>query len=172
MASVGRPGQGEAAEYYSKYIDRVPGDDVLAVLIRQRDETVARLKQITEERSQHRYEAGKWSLREMLNHVNDGERVFAVRALWFAREYGPELPGFDQDEGPRLAGAHAVPWAEHVAEFQALRSATIALFQHLPAEAWSRTGIASGNPVSVRAIAYILAGHVMHHEAMLAERYS
>ena len=167
-----RPAPDEAAPYYSKYIDRITGDDVVAVLAGQAEETLALLRGISEERSRHRYAPGKWSLRELLGHLTDTERVFAYRALWFARGFDTELPSFDQDVAAAAAHADGVAWTAHVEGFAAVRRASVALFRSLPAEAWSRGGIASGNRVTVRALAYIIAGHEAHHVAVLKERYS
>jgi hypothetical protein len=169
---MSRPGTDEAAPYYWKYIDRVPGDDVVRVLEGQGEETLAFLRGVSEERSRHRYAPGKWSIRELLGHLNDSERVFALRALWFARGFDSALPSFDQDTAARGARADEVAWASHVEEFRAVRAATIALFRNLPAEAWSSAGIASGNRFTVRALAYVIAGHEAHHVAVLKERYS
>jgi hypothetical protein len=171
MAIPGRPLPGEAAPYYSRYIDRVPSDDVLGVLERQLGETTALLGGISEARSAHRYAPDKWSLREVLSHVTDTERVFLSRAFWFARGFDSPLPDFDQRICARAAGADDVPWARHVEEFGAVRAGTLAFFRNLPEDAWMRTGIASGNPFTVRALAYIAAGHVAHHMAVIQERY-
>jgi len=168
---LGRPQPNEAASYYSKYIDRVASDDVVAVLATQLEETLAFLSEISEEQSLHRYAPGKWSMRELLGHVNDTERVFTFRALWFARGFHDPLPSYDQEIAVAAAGSDKVSWASHVAEFRAIRSATLACFRKLPAEAWPRSGIASDNSVTVRAIAYIVAGHLSHHLAILRERY-
>ena len=169
---MSRPRTDEAAPYYWPYIDRVAGDDVMGVLAAQGEETLALLRGISEERSRHRYAPGKWSIRELLNHLTDAERVFALRALWFARGFDSALPSFDQDTAARAARADEVAWASHVEEFRAVRLASIALFRNLPAEAWSSAGIASGNRFTVRALAYIIAGHEAHHVAVLKERYS
>jgi hypothetical protein len=169
---MSRPGTDEAAPYYWKYIDRVPGDDVVRVLEGQGEETLAFLRGVSEERSRHRYAPGKWSIRELLGHLNDSERVFALRALWFARGFDSALPSFDQDTAARAAGADEEAWASHVEEFRAVRLASVALFRNLPAEAWPRTGVASGNRFTVRALAYVIAGHEAHHVAVLKERYS
>ena len=173
-----RPQPNEAASYYYGYINRVTEDDVLGVLERQLPETVAFLSDISEERSLHRYAPDKWSMRELLNHVNDTERVFLFRALWFARGFTEPLPSYDQEVGVAGARADEFSWANHVEEFRANRLATIAFFRNLPAEnlegskeIWNRTGIASGNPFTVRSLAYILAGHLAHHMAILKERY-
>lgn len=168
---IGRPQSSEAAPYYSKYIDRISSEDIVGVLGTQVDEAVAFFRGISQEESLHRYEPGKWSIREVLSHVNDVERVFLYRALWFARGFDTPLPSFDQNIGTSGARADAFSWTSHVDEFRAIRLATVAFFRNLPAEAWSRGGIASGNAVTVRALAYILAGHVDHHIAIVRERY-
>ena len=166
-----RPQPNEAASYYSTYIDRVTGDDVADALESQLDPTLHLAAGISEEKSLHRYAPGKWSIRELLNHVTDTERVFLYRALWFARGFDTPLPSFDQEVAVPNAAADQFSWASHVEEFRHVRLATLAFFRHLPPEAWSRTGIASGNPVTVRALAYIIAGHLAHHAAIFQERY-
>ncbi len=168
---IGRPQPTEAASYYSTYIDRVTGDDIVAVLATQLDEAQTFLSGISEEQSLHRYAPEKWSMRELLGHVNDGERVFMYRALWFARGFEDPLPSFDQEVSFKAAGSDSVSWASHLEEFNAIRSATISFFRNLPDDAWLRSGIAGDNFVTVRAIAYIVAGHVSHHLAILRERY-
>jgi hypothetical protein len=168
---LGRPQPNEAASDYSLYIDRVEGDDIVVELAKQLEEALAFFSAISEEQSLHRYAPDKWSIRELLGHVNDGERVFTFRALWFARGFEDPLPSYDQEIGVKGALSDDVSWASHVEEFRAIRSATLDLFRNLPEEAWLRSGIASDNLVSVRAIAYIVAGHVSHHLAILRERY-
>ena len=167
----GRPEPQEAAPYYSRYIDRVQSEDVLGVLEAQVDEMLTLLGGITEERSLHRYAPDKWSLRQVLNHVSDTERVFVFRAFWFGRGFEGPLPGFEQEISAGAARADEVSWARHVEEFRSVRRATLTFFRNLPAEAWMRSGIASDNPVTVRALAYITAGHAAHHVAILRERY-
>jgi uncharacterized damage-inducible protein DinB len=167
----GRPQPNEAASSYSIYIDRITSDDIVAVLATQMDETLAFLSQISEEQSLHRYAPEKWSMRELLGHVNDGERVFMFRALWFARGFQDSLPSFDQEISFKAANSDDASWASHVEEFRAIRSATLAFFRNLPSDAWMRSGIASDNAVTVRALAYIVAGHVSHHIAILRDRY-
>jgi hypothetical protein len=166
-----RPQPNEAASYYFKYIDLIPGDDIVGAMKSQLDETVQFLERISEEKSMGTYETGKWTIRELLNHVNDGERVFAYRAFWFARGFQDALPSFEQDLAVQAAHADETPWNKLVDEFKSLRSSTISLFEQLPAEAWTRSGIASDSPMSVRAIAYIIAGHVAHHTQVLKEKY-
>ena len=166
-----RPQSTEAAEYYFKYIDLINSEDIVPALKDQMGQTLQLLESISEEQSLHTYAPGKWTIREMLNHVNDGELVFLGRAFWFARGFQDPLPSFDQDVAVQYAHANQTSWAELVEEFKNLRSVTISFFKTLPEEAWSRTGVASDNPVTVRAIAYIIAGHVAHHTNVLREKY-
>jgi hypothetical protein len=168
---MGRPEATEAAPYYFGYINRVTGDDVLHVLQSQMDETLPFLHGITEEKSFYRYAPEKWSIRQMWGHVNDTERVFLMRALWFARNFDTALPSFDQNIAVAAAKSDDVSWARHVEEFREIRRATISFFRNLPSEAWTRKGVASGNPFTVRACAFIVAGHVTHHAAVLREKY-
>jgi DinB superfamily len=168
---IGLPQRTEAAEYYHRYIDRIANPDVTAEFTRQLDETTAFLNQISEEKSLYQYAPDKWSIRQMWGHVNDTERVFVFRALWFARGLETPLPGFDQDVVVAGARADEREWSRHVEEFRNVRLATISFFRNLPAEAWKRTGTASGFSFTVHALAYIAAGHVDHHLAVLRERY-
>ncbi len=167
----GFPERSEAAPYYFGYIDRVKSDDVVGVLERQLAETPPVLRAVSEERSLHRYEPGKWSIREVLGHVSDAERVFLYRALWFARGFDTPLPSFDEKTSVAASGADQVPWARHVEEFRAVREATVAFFRNLPGEGWRRTGTASDKLFTTRALAYVIAGHLDHHRAILRERY-
>ena len=168
---LSRPLSDEAAPYYSKYIDLVDGDDIIAELEAQLTATRNFLKTISEERSLYRYASDKWTIREVLSHINDCERVFAFRAFWFARGFSEALPSFDQDVCVKNAVANSVRWADHLKEFGQLRLTTLSLFSNLPAESWDNGGIASDNRFTVRALAYILAGHVSHHLAVIKERY-
>lgn len=168
---IGRPEANEAAPYYFGYINRVTGDDILPTLQSQLDETLPFLRGITEEKSLYRYAPEKWSIRQMWGHVNDTERVFLMRALWFARKFDTPLPSFDQDIAVAAANSDDIPWARHVEEFREIRLATISFFRNLPEKAWTQTGTASGNLFSVRACAFIVAGHVTHHAAVLHEKY-
>ena len=165
------PDRSEDAESYFTYIDKVPPGDIRIVLARQAADTLRQLRGISDTQSLHRYAPGKWSVREVVSHVNDAERVFAFRAFWFARGFEAPMPSFDQDAGMPLAMADERSWASHLAEFTAIRSATVALFDALPDAAWDRRGIASGNPVTVRALAFICAGHVSHHLRVLQDHY-
>lgn len=168
---MGRPERNEADAYYFRYIDQVSGDDVVDLLASQMEETITFLSSVPEEKSLHRYGPDKWTMREVLNHVNDCERLFASRAFWFARGFDSPLPSFDEKTCADAAGADEVSWARHVEEFRAIRMATLSFFRNLPDEAWMRSGVASGYTFTVRALAYIAAGHAAHHVNILRERY-
>lgn len=170
MPMIGRPQEVEAAPYYFTYIDQVTGDDVIASVESQLEQSLAYLSGIPEERSLFRYAPEKWSIRQLLNHVTDTERVLAFRAFWFARGFGSCLPSYDQNIAASGAEADSVSWAAHVEEFRRVRLATISLFRNIPAEAWMRSGVASDNRFTVRALAYIIAGHLTHHIKVLRER--
>ena len=163
------PERGEAAEYYQGYINHAGAGDIVQQMVS--GPTVELLRGISEERSLYRYAPGKWSIREVMSHINDAERVFAHRGLWFARGFPSELPSYDQDVAVAAAGADARTLASHLDEFKSLRASTQAMFRELPAEAWMRRGVASGNPFTVRALAYIIVGHVNHHLRVLKEKY-
>jgi hypothetical protein len=167
-----RPDRTEAAPFYFTYIDQVPDGDILELLEAQGREVVALLRGIPEPKSLFRYAEGKWSIREVVSHINDTERVFTFRALWFARGFAGPLPSFDQNLGVAAARADEVAWSMLVEEFNSLRNATAVLFRSLPDEAWTRGGIASDRQVSVRALAYMVAGHVIHHVKVLRDRYA
>lgn len=165
------PDRTEAAEYYFTYIDQVAGTDIVASLRTQSSETLALLRGISNEDSLRRYAPDKWSIRQVASHINDTERVFVSRAFWFARGFDAPLPSYDQNVAIAVADADERPWSSHIEEFTAVRSATLTFFEHLPSHAWTRRGVASGNPFTVRALAYITAGHVAHHIRILRERY-
>ncbi|MEO8432359.1 MAG: DinB family protein [Acidobacteriota bacterium] len=168
---IGPPERSETARYYDRYIDRVQEPDVLAALESQLERTSKFLSGISAEDSAHRYAPGKWSIRQVWSHVNDTERLFVFRAFWFARGFDSPLPGFDQDVSAAAHDADAVAWERHLEEFRAVRTATLSFFRNLAPEAWMRRGIASDSPFSVRALAWITAGHVEHHIAVLREKY-
>ena len=168
---IGRPEASEFAPDYALYIDRITSDNIAEVLERQLTETADFLQSIGEEQSLKRYAPDKWSMRQLLNHVNDTERVFLFRAFWFARGYADELPGFDQEIAAAAVNSDEHSWANHSEDFRAVRESTLTFVRTLPDDAWSRSGIASGNRVTVRALAYTIAGHLAHHLAVLKEKY-
>ncbi len=166
-----RPGTDQYQGHFGNYIKLVPEGNLIDILEAAGQQLVALASTVSEEDSLRAYAPGKWSIRQTLNHINDTERVMAFRAYWFARNLGPELPGMDQNVAAAHSGADAVSMADHIREFQAIRAASIALFRSLPAEAWDRRGVASGNNVTVRAMANVVAGHEMHHRAILETAY-
>jgi len=168
---ISRPQNAEAASYYFTYIDQVTSDDPVGALKNQLEESQAFFSEISEEKSLHRYAPDKWSIRQVLNHVTDTERAFAFRALWFARGFESPLPSYDQNVASLSAEADRVSWAAHVEEFRRVRLSTISLFRNMPPQAWTRSGIASDNRFTVRALAYIIPGHFAHHVSVLRERY-
>ena len=168
---IGRPVTAEASPYYFRYIDRVSEDDPRVVLQSQLEKTLPALSAISESASLMRYAPDKWTIREVLSHITDCERIFSFRALWFARGLSDPLPGFEEETLSKGAEAERLSWSEHVREFQAVRQSTILMFDHLPDDAWNRTGVASGATFTVRAISYIIAGHLIHHMRVLNERY-
>jgi len=165
------PDRTEAADYYFRYIDQVRGDDICRVLDEQVSETLTLFRRISEEQSLQRYAADKWSIREVVSHLSDTERLFVFRAFWFARGFDSALPSFDQNIAIAAAGADGRSWASVIEEFQTVRAATLTFFRGLSEDAWLRRGVASDNPFSVRALAYLAAGHVAHHTTILRERY-
>ncbi len=168
---TGRPHEAEAAQYYFTYINQVNGDDALNIIETQMEEPLAFLSGISEETSLHRYAPDKWSIRQVLNHVADTERALAFRALWFARGFDTPLPSYDQNVAANGAAADRISWAAHVEELRRVRLATISFFLNLPPDAWSRSGIASDNRFTVRALGFIIGGHLAHHVTIVRERY-
>lgn len=166
-----RPDATEHPAYFAKYIELVPEGDVLATLEAQRDELARTFGTIPEARGDFAYAPGKWTIKELLCHVIDAERVFAYRAMRFARGDQTPLPGFDENVWAPASGANDRTLADLVEELMAVRGATLALFRHLPADSAGRRGVASGKDVSVRALAYVIAGHPAHHLRVLRERY-
>ncbi len=166
-----KPQGGEVPDYFMRYVDQVGPGDIRDVLERQGTETLAKLRALPAELASHAYAPGKWTVAEVVAHLSDTERVFAYRAFWFARSLAAPLPGFDQDAAAAAAGARARNWPDLLAELEAVRLATTTLFRGLPVEAWSRRGTASQNEFTVKALAFIVAGHVAHHARLLDELY-
>ena len=168
---IAKPDTSEHAPYYSRYVDLVAAGDILGTLADQIGGTLAELRKIAEADSLKRYAPGKWSVREVLGHMIDTERVFAYRALRFARNDKTDLPGFEQDHYVAAAQFDRRPWADLLAEFEAVRRSNVLMFRGLSEEAWLRQGVANGNAMSVRAAAYTIAGHELHHMRVLREKY-
>lgn len=168
---ITRPQADEHAPYYSRYIEQVPGDDALAAIRAQIGDTLRLLSGLTEARALHRYAPGKWSVKEVVNHVCDAERVFAYRALRIGRGDTTPLPGFDENVFAQAAGTDRRAIAQVAEELRAVRAATLSLLESFDEEAIGRRGTASDNPVSVRALAWIIAGHELHHAKGLRQNY-
>lgn len=166
-----RPLATEYAPHQAGYVAGVPDGDIFEILSRQRVEFPEFLRSFGEARGGYRYAPGKWSIKEMVGHVNDTERVFAYRALRFARGDETPLPSFEQDDYVRTGNFDARSLASLADEFSHLRAGTLDLYYHLDADALGRRGTASGFVVSVRAMAFVIAGHVAHHDRVLRERY-
>jgi hypothetical protein len=166
-----RPKAGEYAEFYANYISKVPGTDVLGVLEAQRPQMLHLFAGRSERDGGFRYGPGKWTVKEVLGHITDTERIFTYRALRIARGDATPLPGFEQDDFVRNGGFAARTLADLAEEFGAVRSASITLFRSFDEEALSRRGVASDKQVTVRALGFITAGHQIHHRMILEERY-
>lgn len=169
--AIERPSPSEHEAYYSIYIDQVPEGDVLEILSTQIETTVDLLASVSPELEEHRYAPDKWSVRQVVGHVIDVERVFAHRALTFARCDAAPLPGMEQDEYAAASNAAVRPLAELAAELAVVRQSTLTLFRGLPDDAWTRTGMASGFSFTVRCFPFIIAGHEIHHRKGLMENY-
>jgi hypothetical protein len=171
VAPDGFPASDEYAPFYAGYVARVGDPDPLAALQEQLPRCLGLLRGLSPELQSHRYEPGKWSVKEVVGHMADAERVFGYRALRFARGDRTPLPAFEQNTYVEEGGFDARPWKGLVAELEHLRRANIELFAGLDTAAWGRDGVASDFRVTVRALAFILAGHVEHHLVILQERY-
>ena len=168
---TGRPAPNEHAPYYSRYIDLVPAGDIVEVLRAQIAGTNSFLRGIPDARTLTGYAPGKWSIRDVVGHMSDTERIMGYRALRFARGDRTPVPGFDENEYTPEAGAAARTMNDLVSEFETVRAATIALLEGLPMDAWRRIGTANGKEISVRALAAVIAGHELHHLGVIRERY-
>jgi hypothetical protein len=168
---IARPEPGEYAPYYSRYISLVQGKDILTALDQQRRDTMTLLCGRDEEDGDFRYAPEKWSAKEVLGHMCDTERVFAYRALRISRADATPLEGYEQDDYVRNGPFAHRQLSDLVEDFIAVRRATLSLLRNLDEEAWMRRGIANKNEVSVRGIAYIIAGHELHHRSILEEKY-
>ena len=168
--TVGHPEAGEFAPFYAGYVQLVTEEPV-AALEAQARKTQAVLAGLSDAQAGHRYAEGKWTVRDVTGHMADAERVMSYRAMRIARGDATPLPGFDENAYVTVAGADRRPIAELAADLAAVRNATLALFRGLDAEAWRRRGAANGNPISVRALAHIIAGHERHHVEILRTRY-
>jgi hypothetical protein len=166
-----RPVPGDYAPYAEQYILLVTADDILGALSAQLKQTVTLLSARSERDGNFRYAPGKWTVKDVVGHIADTERIFAYRAMRIARGDQTPLEGFEQDDFVRVARFDLRKLAGLVEEYADVRQASLALFRSLDNEAWQRRGVASGNPVTVHALAYLIAGHELHHRKILDERY-
>jgi hypothetical protein len=168
----GRPAETEYAPSYAGYVSQaIDSDDVVATLEQQRQELAALPQRVTANRETYRYADGKWSIREVLGHLGDSERVFGYRLFCISRGETQSLPGFDENVYTASSGADRRPLGDLVAELLILRDANLKVLHNLDDDAWSRSGVANNKPITVRAVAYVLAGHCRHHLGVLRDRY-
>jgi hypothetical protein len=169
-ASV-RPQAGEYAPYYDRYISLVDSNDIVAAFEDQRRQTLLLLCGRSEADGDIRYAPDKWTLKEVLGHLNDTERIMSYRALRIARGDQTPIEGYEQDDYVRNGPFARLPLADLIDDYIAVRRATISLFRNLDEAAWSRRGVANKNEITVRALAYVIAGHELHHRRILEEKY-
>lgn len=169
--TIPRPAPGEYAPFHAAYVAMVPDGDVLMTLKKQHGDTLRMLSRLGEKKSRHRYALGKWSIREVIGHLIDAERVFTYRALTFARADRNQLPGFDENMWASSSNADSRTLKSLLEELKAVRASTLALFRGFSEEQLIRMGVASGHQVSVRGLVYVTAGHERHHARILRERY-
>lgn len=170
--NIPKPAAGEYNPFFDTYISKMPECDVLAYLQTQNHDSLALLRQTPETRADFRYAPGKWSIKEVVGHLCDTERIMAYRALRIARGDATPLPGFEQDDYVKTGSFDNRTLADLVDEFQLIRQSTLALFRGLDEAAWERRGISNNAPMSVRALVYIIAGHEKHHVRILREKYA
>jgi len=169
--STTKPEAGEYAPYYARYVDLVPSGNIIETLRRQMTDTLTLLSSLTQEQANHRYSPEKWSVKEIIGHLVDSERVFSYRALRFARNDRTPLPGFEQDGYVVNGGFDRRELSDLAKEYEMVRGGSIKLFEGLDGEAWERRGMANESEVSVRALAWIIGGHELHHKEVIKSRY-
>jgi hypothetical protein len=169
--SLPRPAPEESAPFYHGYISQVPGEEIGTYLTEQLQDLERLMAPLDDTAARARYAEGKWSVKEVLGHITDAERIFAYRLMRVARRDATPLPGFDEKAYVSAGDFDARPLPSLVGEFRAVRLSTIALMDGLPPDGWARKGQASGAPIGARALAYIIVGHPAHHVRVLRERY-
>jgi uncharacterized damage-inducible protein DinB len=169
--TLGRPDPSEHAPYAIAYVKLVPDTDFLETFPRQLEGTMALLKPLSDEAASFSYAPGKWTIKQIVGHISDNERIFAARILRVARHDETPLPGYEQDDYMPVAGFGERRWADLLEELESVRRSTVTLFQGLPQEAWLRRGTVSGFSVTVRGLAFAAAGHELHHRRILREKY-
>lgn len=161
----------EYAPYYEPYVKRVPNGDIIEILSSQSEDTANLISDLNEEQAMHRYGEGKWSVKEVIGHFTDTERIMAYRLLAIARGDASILPGFDDQAYVKNAHFDQLSLQQLSQNFLSVRQSTIQLLKSLPNEVWTKSGNANGSQVTVRALAYIIAGHELHHRSIIEERY-
>ncbi len=169
--NIGKPEPTEYLAYYGKYVSLVPEGDIVTTLAKQIEETTSLLHSIPESRGGFRYAPDKWSIKELVGHLIDSERIFAYRALRFARNDQTPLPGYEQADYVSNASFDSYTLADLASEFKSVRQSTDFLFKHLEPNAWMRRGLANDSEATVRALAHIIAGHELHHRGILSTKY-
>jgi hypothetical protein len=169
--AITHPGSDEYGTHYADYVARVPEGEILPILVAQHDELARLLQGVSEGQSDRSFAPGEWTLKEVIGHLSDAERLFSFRALCFSRGERASLPSFDQDDYVRAANFGSRTLADLLEELALLRRANLQTFRHFTSEMGARRGVASGAEVSVRALIYILAGHFSYHLADLREHY-
>jgi DinB family protein len=168
---MNKPDSNEYPSYFEKYISLVPDGEIVVTLNKQIEGTLSLIRGLSEPQGDLRYAPGKWSVREVIGHLIDAERIFGYRAMRFARNDATPLPGFDEDAFVANAGFGARSLADLADEFEYTRKSNVYLFKNLDGDASLRRGLSNNNELSVRAIAYIIAGHELHHAGILRTRY-
>ena len=169
--TISRPSADEYLAYYDRYITLVPEGNLVDILADQQRDTMRMLRSVDDERGLYAYAPGKWTIKEVIGHLSDAERIFAYRALRFARADGQPVAGFDENAYVPAGRFNERPIADLADEFQAIRSATVHLFRYLDEDEMARRGIANSHPISVRALGFVIAGHERHHAKLLRDRY-
>ena len=169
--AIDRPAADEYSQPFARYVERVPDGALVAQLERQAADTASVLGALSAEQAAHRYAPDKWSVKEIVGHLADAERIFSYRLLRFARNDGTPLPGFDEDPYVEAGEFDRRTLPDLLAELASVRDATLRLLRGLPADASARRGVASSGTLSVRALAYVIAGHELHHREVLKTRY-
>lgn len=166
-----RPDPARVPDYFHKYINQVQENDLMDALQKQQDSFLSFLETVTAEKSLYRYAEGKWSIKEVVQHIIDTERIFIYRALCFARKETASLPGFDENAYADNSAADKRDWQSLIDEFRAVRNSAVLLFRSFNEEQLNSGGISNGNSNYVLGLGFIIAGHVTHHASILKERY-
>ncbi len=171
MSAITPPASSEYPSFYATYINKVVGNDLITVLQNNHRQTQELIGSLGDEKANYRYAEGKWTIKEVMGHLIDAERIFAYRALRFARKDKTELSGFDESDFAKASNASSRDIADIMSEFAVVRAASIALFKSFDDDMFSQVGTANKNSISARALGYVIAGHEVHHVGIIQERY-